>query len=406
MKRLLLLSIILLTACGPSDEEKRQVAAITCSVMSETRNMDGAVRVREMNDARTKIGGKAFLSGDDKIKESFELGLCETLIVDPDQYEKRVAAIEAKERQIEVEERIAKDRAEEKRIARTRDALKEWKSAILDRINSAPDIIKDIKFDVSSSDAYPVEIQYNCSFMKHLDHTLIVSFDNELGTLEGRNMSGFCSDYRGHSEDLTFEDSDRENLYSVIDSKTKGSLLDSVTSVDVKISDSTTTGLIANTAKQKAEYKYVDPTNFHPDLRSWYLSNSPVTARIYDREEQRKIVAERKSIAAEKKRKIVAERKRIAAEKKRVADNTPTVKEEFHSNGKLKSRTNFQPKSDGGKKHGLSQTYYENGQLRNTGNFKNGKRDGLHELYYDSGNPWVNTCFKNDKRTDKSYCEK
>ena len=62
MKRLLLLSIILLTACGPSDEEKRQVAAITCSVMSETRNMDGAVRVREMNDARTKIEGKASLT--------------------------------------------------------------------------------------------------------------------------------------------------------------------------------------------------------------------------------------------------------------------------------------------------------------------------------------------------------
>ena len=50
--------------------------------MGETRNMDGAVRVRAMNDAREKIGGEAFLSGDDKIKESFELGLCETLVVD------------------------------------------------------------------------------------------------------------------------------------------------------------------------------------------------------------------------------------------------------------------------------------------------------------------------------------
>ena len=36
----------------------------------------------------------------------------------------------------------------------------------------------------------------------------------------------------------------------------------------------------------------------------------------------------------------------------RIADNKPTVKEEFYSNGKLKSRTNFQPKSDGGEHHG------------------------------------------------------
>ena len=311
---------LLLAGCGMSKEEKNSVAAITCSVMGETRNMDGAVRVRAMNDAREKIGGEAFLSGDDKIKESFELGLCETLVVDPDQYEKRVAAIEAKERQIEEEERIAKERAEEKRIARTRDALKEWKSAILDRINSASDIIEDITFDVSYSDDFPVKIQYDCSSMKHLDHTLIVSFDNELGTLEALNAVGYCSDYRGHSEDLRFEDSDRENLYAVIDSKTKGSLLDSVISVEVKIGGSTSTGLIANTAKKRVEYKYADPTNFHPDLSSWDLRSSPITARIYDAEEAR--IAEENRVkkekaAAEQRAKKLADE--LAAKKRKVA---------------------------------------------------------------------------------------
>ena len=385
MKRLLLLSIILLTACGPSDEEKRQVAAITCSVMSETRNMDGAVRVREINDARTKIGGKAFLSGDDKIKESFELGLCETLVVDPDQYEKMVAAIEANERQKETEERIARERAEEKRIARTRDALEEWKSAILDRINSASDIIKDATFDVSSSDDSPVKIEYKCSLMEQLDHTLIVSFDNELGTLEGQNTIGHCSGFQKlDAMTLDFEDSDRENLYSVIDSKKKGSLLGSVTSVDVKISGSTTTGLITNTAKQRAEYKYVDPTNFHPDLRSWDLSNSPVTARIYDREEQRK---------------IVAERKRVAAEKKRVADNTPTVKEEFYSDGTLKDRSNFQSKNDGGKRHGSREIYYQSAQLQDKLNYVNGELNGSRETYYQNGQVEVKLNYKKGERT-------
>ena len=43
--------------------------------MSETRNMDAAIRVREMNEARVKIGGEPFLKGDDAIKESFETAL-------------------------------------------------------------------------------------------------------------------------------------------------------------------------------------------------------------------------------------------------------------------------------------------------------------------------------------------
>jgi hypothetical protein len=62
---------LLLAGCEMSQEEKNSVAAITCSVMSETRNMDGAVRVRDMNDAREKIGGEPFLRGDDAIKKKY-----------------------------------------------------------------------------------------------------------------------------------------------------------------------------------------------------------------------------------------------------------------------------------------------------------------------------------------------
>jgi antitoxin component YwqK of YwqJK toxin-antitoxin module len=392
--------MVFLVSCGSSDEEKRQIAAITCSIMSETRNMDGAVRVEKINEAREKIGGEAFLSGDDKIKESFELGLCETLVVDSDQYEKMVAAIEANVRQKEEEERIARERAEEKRIARTRDALEEWKLAILDRINSASDIIKDATFDVSSSDVSPMKIEYNCSVMTHLDHTLIVSFDNELGTLEGRNSVGYCSGYQKlDAITLDFEDSDRENLYSVIDSKTRGSLLDSVISVDLKINDAETTGFIANTAKQRAEFKYVDPTNYHPDLRNWDLRNSPVTVTIYNREERRK---------------IVAEKTRVAAEKTRVADNTPTVKEEFYSDGTLQDRSNFQSKNDGGKRHGSRERYHRNGQLWEKLNYANGELDGYAEVYFDNGQvekkvnyrkgqlTGLNSWYKNDGRISET----
>ena len=80
-KILIILSLVLLASCGLSQDEKENIAAITCSIMSETRNMDAAVRVREMNEAREKIGGEPFLDGDDAIIEAFEYGLCQELVL-------------------------------------------------------------------------------------------------------------------------------------------------------------------------------------------------------------------------------------------------------------------------------------------------------------------------------------
>ncbi|MDC1322912.1 hypothetical protein N8254_05690 [Pseudomonadales bacterium] len=83
MKIYIMLCITLtLIACGPSQEEKEKIAYVSCAVISETRNMDAAIRVREMNAAREKIGGEPFLSGDDAIKEALEFGLCEELVLD------------------------------------------------------------------------------------------------------------------------------------------------------------------------------------------------------------------------------------------------------------------------------------------------------------------------------------
>ena len=82
MKNYLVLFLTLtLIACGPSQDEKEKIAAVSCAVMSETRNMDAAIRVREMNAAREKIGGEPFLRGDDAIKEALEYGLCDELVL-------------------------------------------------------------------------------------------------------------------------------------------------------------------------------------------------------------------------------------------------------------------------------------------------------------------------------------
>tara|TARA_B110001450_G_scaffold252091_1_gene273208 strand:+ start:286 stop:1179 length:894 start_codon:yes stop_codon:yes gene_type:complete len=133
----LLLITMLLNACGPSAEEKRQVemeqqrieqevserlakekadrtAAVTCSILGETRNMDAAIRVEKMNDAREKIGGEPFLRGDDAIQEAFEWGLCQELVLN-ENYDEILQPLKDAQREIE---RIAREKElEERRIA-------------------------------------------------------------------------------------------------------------------------------------------------------------------------------------------------------------------------------------------------------------------------------------------------
>jgi len=221
MKRLLLLSIILLTACVPSPEEKKNIAATTCSIIGATRNMDSAVRVREMNDARDRIGGKPFVDGDFVIRESINYGLCSSLVLEDSYYEK---LRESKRFEWEIEESARERRAEEERIAAEKQA------------------------------------------------------------------------------------------------------------------------------------------------------------------EERRIAAEKQ-----------AEERRIAAEKQRIADSKPTIKEEFWDSydGILKSRTNFQPKSEGGKKHGLEEKFRTSGKLKERVNYKNGKKDGLEEKFTTSGQLKERVNYKN-----------
>tara|TARA_B110000091_G_C13588522_1_gene379599 strand:+ start:75 stop:740 length:666 start_codon:yes stop_codon:yes gene_type:complete len=221
----MILSLVLLASCGPSWDEKRNIAINACSIMGETKKSEAVIRLQTMSDAREKIGGETYIRGDDAIIEAFELGVCQQLVLNEDY---------------------------------------EW--------------------------------------------------------------------YR-------------------------------------------------NVARQS----YVG----------------------------------KKKIAAEKR-----------AEEQRIADSKPTVKEEFYSSGKLKSRANHQPKNDGGKKHGLSEwyrdngqleirrnykdgkqnglyeTYYENGQLEQKGNYKDGKRDGLMDYRYENGRLQTKICFKNSNQTNMSYCEK
>ena len=119
MNKILIISLILLASCGQTQVDKENIAAITCAIMSETRNMDAAVRVEKMNDAREKIGGKPFLDGDEVIQAAFRYGACkelvlnenftETLLNNIEVIENQQAAEELAKRQLLAAEKLAKE---------------------------------------------------------------------------------------------------------------------------------------------------------------------------------------------------------------------------------------------------------------------------------------------------------
>ena len=95
--------------------------------------MDAAVRVREMNEARGKIGGEPFLSGDDAIKESFEFGLCQALVLN-ENYDESLQSLKDAKRE---RERIAAEkRAEEQRIAAEKQRITDSKPTVIEKFHS------------------------------------------------------------------------------------------------------------------------------------------------------------------------------------------------------------------------------------------------------------------------------
>ena len=125
------LLILFLFACGPSPEkiaeqEKRRsdLATVTCNLMGESKDADAAIRIKEINSARERLGEDFYIGTDFGIRESFLYGLCKELVLnDPDykeaiKEEKEKARIAREERYERLmiqtkEERIRKEKEAE-----------------------------------------------------------------------------------------------------------------------------------------------------------------------------------------------------------------------------------------------------------------------------------------------------
>ena len=216
--------------------------------MAESRNMDAAMRIKEINAAREKIKAEPYLLGDKEIIESFEYGLCTNLVLNDPEYQnilfelkelERVAKEEAAEEarivreklaEIARLERIAKEeaaeearivreklaekariarekKAEEERIAREKKAEEErivkqnniakYTSAVREflKLNPPKPAFKSMSFEFGYADREVLEVVYSCENFKGFDHDVVVVFKNDIGEIRKPESIGYCSQY-------------------------------------------------------------------------------------------------------------------------------------------------------------------------------------------------------------------
>ena len=191
MKRFLLPSLaLLLIGCGPSEQDKQETAIITCNIMGESRNMDAALRIREINSARESIGEDAYLGTDSEIVEAFQYDLCRELVLnDPEYSAKLMERAEARRIAIEEQEeaqRIAREEKEEaERIAYQKNQ-QEYTDSILSVFEEYP---PSFSFNGFYTSRGYVELEYDCINSLGFDHTLKFEFEGNLGKLEATALS-------------------------------------------------------------------------------------------------------------------------------------------------------------------------------------------------------------------------
>lgn len=104
-----------------SVEEQQRNAVVACAEMKETLEIQGAARVKLVNEVREKIGGEPYTLGDEEIKRSIRWGTCEQLVLNDPTYNTLTDSIE--EQYHAEQERLAKEqKAERLRLEKEQEA--------------------------------------------------------------------------------------------------------------------------------------------------------------------------------------------------------------------------------------------------------------------------------------------
>ena len=110
LKLNLVLVLLFLNVSVFADE---RVAPVTCAVISETTLDQSAYRVKEVNEARSKLNLDPYLEGDDEILLSINNDLCILLLMDFEEYKKQSKILILAEKEEVERRRKAREKAQE-----------------------------------------------------------------------------------------------------------------------------------------------------------------------------------------------------------------------------------------------------------------------------------------------------
>lgn len=116
MKKIVIAGIALaISGCGMSKQEREDLAQLTCNIMGESRNIDSAFRIKEINAAREKLGERPFLGTDDEIKDSIFNGFCKELVLNNASFAELKEKVVNQQQQRRREQQVINQRREEER---------------------------------------------------------------------------------------------------------------------------------------------------------------------------------------------------------------------------------------------------------------------------------------------------
>lgn len=115
MKKLLLILLILLSPLVSANAKvSERTASIACAIISETTLNQSAYRVKEVNEARSKLNLDPYLQGDAEILLSIKYDLCNLLIMDFDKYKDKIEILVLAEKKEIKRRREEREQAQEK----------------------------------------------------------------------------------------------------------------------------------------------------------------------------------------------------------------------------------------------------------------------------------------------------
>ena len=189
-----LLILLIISSCGLSSKDKDEIATITCNILSESRMMDAAFRIQEINKARETLGEDRFLLGDTLIVQAISFDLCKELVLNNPNFieilEKKKDSVNAEIKRVQdstllalvenrkkEEERLAKlreqriqqqeenrKRQEENRISYTNEkkaSQREWRNQVEKYVNQIE--IASVRFVEYRSDIERLIFGFKCN---------------------------------------------------------------------------------------------------------------------------------------------------------------------------------------------------------------------------------------------------